>query len=114
MIVRRVIGVAVGSVALATSLSGCLLPIDAAKPAMSFTNDSSQGVVVIVEGLTQEFPHLVASQSSYPYSLSKCEGTAIRVETKSGELLGRVKAQACPNWTLTINKDDSLDYVKDK
>ena len=112
--VRHVIGVIVGSVALATSLSGCLLPIDAAKTHLWYTNDSSQDVVVVVEGFSSEFPDTVASQSSYPYGVSKCEGTGIRVETVSGEFIGRVKAQACPNWTLTINKDDSLDYVKDE
>ena len=110
--VRRVIGVIVGSVALATSVSGCLLPIDAAKPEMRVANKSSHDVVVIVEGLSSEFPNLVASQSSYPYGLSECQGTGIRVENASGEVLGRVKAQACPDWTLTINTDGSLHYAK--
>lgn len=114
MMVRRMIGVIVGSVALATSLSGCLLSIDAAKPVMHFTNDSSQNVVVIIEGMSDEFPQLVASKSSYPNTLDECQGTGIRVETESGDLLGRVDAQACPDWTLTINEDGSLDYVKDK
>jgi hypothetical protein len=108
------IGVIVGSVAFAASLSGCLLPIDAAKPVMHFKNDSSQDVVVVIEGWSDEFPKVVASQSSYPFGISECEGTGMRVETKSGELIGRVNAQGCPDWTLTINKDDSLDYVKDK
>jgi hypothetical protein len=111
---RHVIGVIVGSVALATSLSGCLLPIDAAKPGMSFTNDSSQDVVVIIEGMNVKFERLVLSGSSYPQSLPECSGTGIRVETESGEVLGRIDKQACPNWTLTINKDDSLNYGEDK
>ena len=111
--VRRVIGLAVGTVAVVASLSGCRIPYVAAEPEMHFTNDSSQGVVVIVEGLSDEYPRVVASQSSCPYDLSKCSGTGIRVETEGGDLLGRVEAQACPNWTLTINKDGSLDYVKD-
>jgi|GEM_PF-2437294 len=112
--VRRVIGVLLGSVALAAVLSGCLLPIDSAAKHVRYTNDSSQDVVVIVEGLSDEFPTPVAGKGSYPYGLSKCQGTAIRVETEGGKLLGRVDAQACPDWTLTINKDGSLAYVEDK
>jgi hypothetical protein len=112
--VRRVIGVIVGSVALATSLSGCLFPIDAAKPVMHVVNDSSQEVVVTIEGTNVRFPKHLASQDYYTEVLDECQGTGIRVETKSGELIGRVDAQACPNWTLTINKDDSLNYVEDK
>ena len=112
--VRRRIGVVVVSVALAASLSGCLLPIDAAKPEMRVKNESSQDVVVSVEGLSSEFPNIVASQSSYPYGLSECQGTGIRVETESGQLVGRIDKQACPNWTLTVNEDGTLDYVKGK
>jgi len=112
--VRRVIGVIVGSVALATALSGCLLPLDSSGADMQFWNKSSQDVVVIVEGFSSEFPQLVASQISYPFGLDDCEGTGIRVETKSGELIGRVNKQACPNWTLTINEDGTLDYVADE
>jgi hypothetical protein len=111
--VRRVIGFVVGSAAVAASLSGCKFPYVAAEPEMHFTNDSGQGVVVIVEGLSDEYPRVVASRSSYPYRLSECMGTGIRVETKGGDLLGRVGEQACPDWTLTINEDGSLDYVKD-
>jgi hypothetical protein len=113
IVVRRVIGAVAGGVAVAVSLSGCLFAYDAAKPGMHFTNDSSQDVVVIVEGLGDEYPRVVSSGSSYPESLGECQGTGIRVETEGGELLGRVIAQACPNWTLTINKDGSLDYVED-
>jgi hypothetical protein len=108
------IGVIVGSIALATSLSGCLLPIDDAKTYVQYKNNSSQDVVVIIEGFAQEYPQLVTRQSSYPYGLDECGGTGIRVETKSGELIGRVDKQTCPDWTLTVNEDDSLDYVKDK
>jgi hypothetical protein len=105
-------GAVAGGVAVTAMLSGCLLSIDAAKPVMHFTNDSSQDVVVVVEGLSDEYPRVVASQGSSPFGVSECVGTGIRVETKSGELLGRVKAQACPDWTLTINRDGSLDYAK--
>ncbi len=107
---RRAAGVIAGSVALVTSLSGCLLPIDAAKPVMHFTNDSSQDVVVTIEGRGDEFPQLVASQTSYPNTLDECQGTGIRVENESSELIGRVDAQACPDWELTINEDGSLTY----
>ena len=110
---HRMFGVIVGSVALAAGLSGCLLPIDAAKPVMHFANDSSQDVVVTIEGRGDEFPQLVASQTSYPNTLDECQGTGIRVETEGGELIGRVDEQACPDWTLTIKEDGSLEYVED-
>ena len=112
--VRRVIGVIVGSVALATSLSGCLFPLDSAGTNVRYRNNSSQDVVVIIEGLSDEFPMPVASKGSYPYGLSKCQGTRIRVENASGGVLGRVNAQTCPDWTLTINEDGSLNYVETK
>ena len=111
--VRRGFGAVAGSVAVAAMLSGCLLSIDAAKTHVTYTNDSSQDVVVTIEGENVKFPRQVASQSSFPEVLDECQGTAIRVEAKGNEFIGRVKAQACPNWTLTINKDGSLDYVKD-
>ncbi len=111
--VRRVIGFFVGSVALATSLSGCLLPIDSSGSYVRYVNVSSQDVVVTIEGLGTEFPMPVASKSSYPESLGECRGTSFRVETVAGEFIGRVKEQACPDWTLTINEDGTLDYVKD-
>jgi hypothetical protein len=114
IVVRRVFGVIVGSVALAASLSGCLLPIDSAAKHVRYTNNSSQDVVVVIEGLSDEFPTPVASKGSYPYGISKCQGTGIRVENASGEVLGRVNAQACPDWTLTINDDGSLVYVRDE
>jgi len=112
--VRRVIGVLLGSVALATSLSGCLLPIDTSGSYVRYVNDSSRDVVVVIETSAQEYPQLVASQRSYPWGLDDCAGTGIRVETKSGELIGRIDKQACANWTLTINEDGTLGYVKDE
>lgn len=94
-------------------LSGCLFAYDATKPVMHFTNASSQDVVVIVEGWSDDFPRVVASPSSYREVIDECAGTAIRVETENGALLGRVDAQACPDWTLTIDEDGTLDYVED-
>lgn len=114
MTIRRGVGVVVCTAAIAASLSGCLLPIDAAKQAVFFTNDSSQDVVVTIEGLGDEYPRVVPSHKSYGSGLDDCQGTGIRVETKGGELIGRVDAQACPNWTLTVNDDGSLDYVEDE
>jgi len=111
---RHMIGVLVGGVALATSLSGCLLPIDSSGANVLYVNDSSQDVVVIIEGLGDDLPTPVASKGSYLENLPKCVGTGLRVEAKSGELIGRIDKQACPNWTLTINEDGSLDYVKDE
>lgn len=114
MSIRRVVGFVAGSVALAASLSGCLLPLDAAATHVRYRNDSNQNVVVTIEGWGDEFPQLVASQSSYPDTLDECQGTGIRVETETGELLGRIDKQACPDWTLTINEDGTLDYVEDE
>ena len=114
MMARRTIGVFVGSVALATSLSGCLFAYDAAKTHVLYLNDSSQDVVVTIEGLGDESSSVVPSQKSYLHGLLECEGTGIRVETKSGELIGRIDKKACPNWTLTIKEDGSLDYVEDE
>lgn len=114
MMARRVIGVIVGSVAVAAMLSGCLLPLDSAGTSVEYVNDSSQDVVVTIEGLGTEFPIPVASKGSYPESIPECVGTGIRVETEDGELLGRIDKQACPDWTLTINEDGTLDYVEDE
>ena len=112
--VRRGFGAVAGSVAVAAMLSGCLIAIDAAKPHVRYANDTSQDVVVVIEGLGDEFPMSVASKGSYPESIPECVGTGIRVETESGELIGKVEAQACPDWTLTINEDGTLDYVEDE
>ena len=71
-------------------------------------------VVVTIEGLGTEFPIPVASKGSSPESVQKCVGTSIRVETESGQLVGRIDKQACPNWTLTVNEDGTIDYVKGK
>lgn len=110
---RRAIGLVVGGAAVAVSLSGCLLPIDAAKPTMQYVNDSSQDAIVIIEGRSSDYPQQVANHSSYLEGIGVCVGTGIRVETTSGELIGRIDKQACPNWKLTINEDGTLDYVKD-
>jgi hypothetical protein len=114
IVVRRVIGVIVGTAAVAVSLGGCLFSYDAAKPTMHYVNDSSQDVTVIIEGRDSDYPDEVAKHSSYSKGIGVCIGTGIRVETKSGQLVGRVKEQACPDWTLTVNEDDSLGYVKDE
>ena len=110
--VRRMIGVIVGTGAVAVSLGGCLFSYDAAKPTMRYVNDSSQDVTVIIEGGSSDYPQEVANHSSYSKGIGVCVGTGIRVETVNGEFIGRVKAQACPDWTLTVNEDDSLDYAK--
>ncbi len=114
IVIRRVIGGIIGCVAIAPMLSGCLFAYDAAAPYVRYTNESSQDVVVIIEGENVKFPRQVASRSSYPEDLDECQGTGIRVETSGGDVLGRVDAQACPNWTLTITEDGTLDYVEDE
>lgn len=110
--VRRVIGVIVGAAAVAVSLGGCLISVDAAKPTMRYVNDSSQDVTVIIEGRSSDYPQEVANHSSYSNGIGVCVGTGIRVETKSGQLLGRIDKQACPRRILTVNEDGTLDYVE--
>lgn len=109
---RRGVGVVVGSIAVSVCLGGCA--IDAAHPEMNLANDSSEDVVVIVEDLSGEYPQEIARESRSTLGVSECWGTGIRVETSSGDLLGRVDAEVCPNWTLTIHSDGSLDYVETK
>jgi hypothetical protein len=113
IVVLRVFGAVAGGIAVVATLTGCLLPIDAAKPEILYTNQYDENVIVTVEGTDAKFETKVSGGSSYYEYIPGCVGTGIRVETGGGELLGRVRAQACPNWTLTINKDGSLDYVKD-
>ena len=112
--VRRMIGVIVGTAAVAVSLGGCLLSVDAAKPTMRFVNDSSQDVTVIIEDGSSDYPQEVAKHSSYTQGIGVCVGTSIRVQTKSGQLVGRIDKQACPHWILTVNEDGSLDFVESK
>lgn len=93
-------------------LSGRRPPLDAAKTHVRYTNDSSQDVVVTVEGPNVRIPRQVASRSACPEVLDECQGTGISVETDGGKLIGRVKAQACPDWTLRINENGTLDYAQ--
>jgi hypothetical protein len=108
------IGVIVGTAAVAVSLGGCLLSVDAAKPTMGYVNASSQDVTVIIEDGSSDYPQEVAKHSSYTKGIGVCVGTSIRVQTKSGQLVGRIDKQACPHWILTVNEDGTLDYVKGK
>jgi len=96
------------------SLGGCLLPIDPAVPTMGYVNASSQDVTVIIEDGSSDYPQEVAKHSSYTEGIGVCVGTSIRVQTKSGQLVGRIDKQACPHWILTVNEDGTLDYVKGK
>lgn len=108
----RAVGIFAAGIVLAASLGGCLFAYDAAKPAVRYRNDTSQDVVIIIEGKGTGFQRLVPSRESFASTISECEGTSIRVETANGELLGRVDSPACPDWELTINADGSLDYVE--
>lgn len=110
---RHVMGGVVGSVALGASLSGCLFSYDAASTDVKYVNQSRQDVAVIIEGMNDEFPMPVASKSSFREPIDECRGTSIRVESADGSLVGRIDEPGCPNWTLTINEDGSLDYVED-
>ena len=112
--VPRAIGVIFASVILTASLGGCMFAYDAAKPSVRYKNDTGEDVVVIVEatGSATEFKRTVPGREAFLSALSECEGTSIRVESASGEFLGRVESPACPDWQLTINADGSLDYVE--
>ena len=114
MMVRRTIGIVVGSVVVATSVSGCLLPIDRAHPTVQFENVLDQTVVFTIEDTGTGIDTAVASGRGGNFPIAECVGTGIRVETESGQLVGRIDKQACPNWTLTVNEDGTLDYIENK
>ena len=97
-----------------SALSGCVLPIDRARPTVEYENRSDQTVVFTIEGTNSGMHTTVASGHAGDNLVDECVGTGIRVETESGQLVGRIDKQACPNWTLTVNEDGTLDYVKDK
>ena len=107
---RRVFVAITMSAATATSLSGCVFAYDAAKPEVQFVNDYPEPVVFIIEGSEPERVQRLRSGSGIGVTLNTCYGTGIRVESESGEALGRVDNQACPDWQLTINADGSLTY----
>ena len=111
--IRRALVALAMTAVTATGLSGCLFAHDAAKPMFVFANDYSEPVVVILERGDSEIERLVSSGGSTGVTLTTCYGTGIRVESESGEALGRVDEQACPDWELTINQDGSLTYKEE-
>lgn len=106
----RVLVTAVGL----ASLAGCLIAVDAAVPMIRFVNDSDRDARFVIEAFGSEGSLLVSAHSSYTSPLDECAGTGLRVETTDGELIGRIHEPACPDWTLTINEDGSLDYTEDE
>ena len=108
--VRRAFVAVTLSAATATGLSGCLFAYDAAVPTVTFVNHYPKPVVFTVEGGSPESVVHVPSEESGDTYIESCYGTGIRVESESGEALGRVDDQACPDWQLTINADGSLTY----
>ncbi|WNM26767.1 hypothetical protein RN607_11250 [Demequina capsici] len=99
--------------AAALTLTGCIVTYDAAKPELLVVNDYSEDVVAVIEGLKSEIDTPVDASRANAMVVDKCMGTAIRVETTSGDILGRVEEQACPGWTLTVNEDGTLTYTED-
>ncbi|MCC2307384.1 hypothetical protein [Cellulomonas chengniuliangii] len=94
-----------------TALSACI-NYDAARPAMSLTNNSDEAVTVRIEGATPSREQDVGPREALLYELDACAGTAIVVETQDGDSVGRVQQKACPSWTLTIEEDGTLDYAE--
>ncbi|MDN4481604.1 hypothetical protein [Demequina muriae] len=107
---RRVMRTALTAVVVAETLSGCVFSYDAAHPALGYINSFDQPVTVIIEGTDPEIETPIPGQRSSDTLLSECVGTAIRVETVDGALLGRIEEQACPGWVVTITKDGNVEY----
>ena len=108
--IRRAAVAVTMTAALATSLSGCLFAYDAATPEITFVNDYPEPVVFAFEGRDPEFAAHVAAGSSISRGLYSCDGSGIRVETESGDLLAQMDEEVCPDGLLTINADGSLTY----
>jgi len=87
-----------------------LFAYDTAIPYVDFLSDYTEPVVVIVEGTDPEVDRRVEPQGANSLAIEECLGTGVRVETESGDLVGRVAEQACPGWRLTISGDGSLSY----
>ncbi|WP_144016147.1 hypothetical protein [Demequina sp. NBRC 110052] len=110
---RRLIHTLTTAAITALTLTGCVFAIDPPHPTVEFFNDSNQTVIFTVEyndggpdakAVVVE-PHLVGSSS-----VDVCTGQSIRVETETGEVLGRTTEPACPNWLLTVHEDGTLTY----
>ena len=92
------------------ALGGCFY--DAAFPTLWYHNKTDETVRVLVSGAEITYELLVPSGRSGTLELRECVGTGLIVETEDGELVGRVNEPACPDMTLTINEDGSLDYIE--
>lgn len=110
--VKKVLSTATLIATSTVALTGCLVNYDAAKPEVLLINDYNEDVVVVVEGLKPEIDTAVDAGRANVAGVNKCIGTAIRVETTSGEVLGRIEEQACPNWVLTITEAGELEYTE--
>lgn len=86
---------------------------DAPHPAVLYRNETGELVRVAVAGARLTYDEVVASEAIKTVPLEECVGTALVVETDSGNSIGRVDQPACPGWTLTIRPDRSLSYSQD-
>ncbi|MGN8247377.1 hypothetical protein ACTHAM_001552 [Cellulomonas soli] len=101
----------VGCLAALGLLTGCVY--DAAVPAVYYENRLDEAVVITLEGERGPYEVAVGSDSSNSLGTDECKGTAIVVKTEDGDLVGRVEEAACPDWTLVVNADGTLDYTED-
>lgn len=105
-------GLAAVLLSSAVLLSACLFAYDAPKPTIVYRNDSSEGVIVVIERAGVEIDTVVPSGETAIRGVDECSGTTIRVDTEVGELVGRVEEPACPGWRLTITEDGTLEYTE--
>jgi hypothetical protein len=92
-----------------SALGGCIY--DAASPTLWYHNLTDDTVHVLISGAERPFERTVGSGSANGLEIDECLGTGIIVETEDGDVVGRVELPACPDMTLTINEDGSLDYT---
>ncbi|GAA3800882.1 hypothetical protein [Cellulomonas soli] len=92
-------------------LTGCVY--DAARPQVTYENRLDQTVLVTLEGAGGPYEVVVGGDSSNSLGTDECLGTAIVVKTEDGDLVGRVEEPACPDWSLVVNDDGTLDYTED-
>lgn len=110
---RRLIHTLTIAAITALTLTGCVFAIDPAQPGVTYQNDSDRTVKFRVEydvSGDAGRPISVESHKTGFKTLDECSGDRIRVETETGEILGRTTEPACPNWLLTVHEDGTLTY----
>ena len=105
---RRPVLTVLGCVMVCGLLAGCA--IDYPAPELTMTNELDEQVVVVVQTDTGTVDRRVDAGGENSITLNRCIGYAIVVKDEDGVVLGRVDEAACPDKTLTIRADGTLDY----